>query len=142
MSDTFDGLPGLNGAITGVLIRDHDGNPNKVLDNQFPFDVKVEWTVGPAATAILLDGTWRVRAYAESLGPGPEIAIGSVTRPANGGLAYKATINVPAGKLPADVGPDSGVYKLVVVITYRTHTNAPTEMAAFREGPTFMLRQP
>jgi len=143
MSDTdFDGLPGLNGAVTGVLIRDHDGNPNKVIDNELPFDVKVDWTVNPAATAVLLEGTWRVRAYAESIGPGPEKAIGSVDVQATGGLAYTATITVPVNTLPADVPPDSGVYKLVVVITYRTHNNAPTEIAAFSEGPTFMLRQP
>ncbi|NUR96432.1 MAG: hypothetical protein HOV67_14380 [Kribbellaceae bacterium] len=138
----FDGLPGLDGSVTAVAIIDHDGNPNRVLDDQFPFDVTVDWTVQPPATAALLDGKWTVKAYAESMGPGPEVPIGSRTVPANGGPAYAAKITVPAGTLLPDKGPDSGVYKLVVVITYRNALNVLTEMAAFREGPTFLLREP
>ncbi len=143
MPDTdFDGLPGLNGAVTGVILRDYDGNPNKVIDSQFPFDVKVEWNVGPANTATLLDGTWTVKAYAESMGPGPEVLIGSAAVPANGGLIYTTTISVPSGTLPPDAPPASGVYKLVVVITYRNQRRVLTEIAAFSEGPLFMLREP
>ena len=143
MADSgFDGFPALNGSVTNVAVIDHDGTPNKVLDDGLPFDVKVDWTVGPAATAKVLDGTWTVKAYAESMGPGPEIIIGSKTAPANGGQAYSTTMSVPAGTLKADVPPDSGVYKLVVVITYRTTKNVLTEIAAFSEGTNFLLRQP
>jgi hypothetical protein len=143
MPDTdFDGLPALDGAITAVTIIDRDGNPNKVIDDDLPFDVKVDWTVTPGITATLLDGSWTVKAYAESMGPGPEVGIGSVVVPANGGVAYSATITVPVSTLPSDVPPDSGVYKLVVVITYRTNNNVLTEIAAFSEGPMFLLREP
>lgn len=138
----FDGLPALTGSVDSVVLIDPDGNPNKVLDDGLPFSVRVNWTVGPASTATVLDGTWTVRAYAESMGPGPEVAIGSTNEPANGGSAYSTTIDVPAGTLPADVPPDSGVYKLVVVITYRTAQNLLTEIAAFSEGVTFLIRQP
>ncbi len=138
----FDGLPALDGAVTAVAIIDHDGNPNRVIDDQFPFDVTIDWTVTPPATAALLDGNWTVKAYAESMGPGPEKLIGTKVVPANGGQAYSAKITVPAGTLKADVPPDSGVYKLVVVLTYRTALNKLTVMAAFHEGPTFMLREP
>jgi hypothetical protein len=142
MADNFDGLPALDGEVTNVAVIDNDGNPNRVLDDQFPFDVTLQWKVQPAATAALLDGKWTVKVYAESMGPGPEVLIGSVDKPGNGGLTYDAKITVPAGTLPADVPPDSGVYKLVTVITYRTHSGVLTEMAAFGEGPVILLRQP
>jgi len=138
----FDGLPGLTGAVTGVAVIDHDGNPNKVIDDDQAFDVTVDWTVSPPVTAVLLDGTWTVRAYVESMGPGPEKAIGTVNVPANGGTNYAAKITVPVGTLPSDVAPDSGVYKLVVVITYRNRFGRLTEIAAFSEGSMFLLREP
>ena len=143
MADSdFDGLPALDGAVTAVAIIDHDGNPNRVIDDQLPFDVTINWTVQPPATAALLDGQWTVKVYAESMGPGPELLIGTAVVAATGGPAYSASINVPAGTLPSDVPPDSGVYKLVVVITYRNTLNVLTEMAAFSEGPMFLLRRP
>ncbi|WP_329476578.1 hypothetical protein OG558_36205 [Kribbella sp. NBC_01510] len=143
MADSdFDGLPALDGAVTAVAIIDHDGNPNRVIDDQLPFDVTIDWTVQPPATAALLDGNWTVKVYAESMGPGPEVLIGTAVVAATGGPAYSASINVPAGTLPSDVPPDSGVYKLVVVITYRNTLNVLTEMAAFSEGPMFLLRRP
>ena len=143
MADSdFDGLPALDGAVTAVAIIDHDGNPNRVIDDQLPFDVTINWTVQPPSTAALLDGQWTVKVYAESMGPGPEVLIGTAVVAATGGPAYSASINVPAGTLPSDVPPDSGVYKLVVVITYRTRLNVLTEMAAFSEGPMFLLRRP
>lgn len=143
MADTgFDGLPALSGAVTNVALIDPDGTPNKVLDVDLPFRVKVDWTVAPPATAQVLDGTWTVRAYAESMGPGPEAIIGTTTVAANGGSAYTASMTVPAGTLKADVPPDSGVYKLVIVITYRNKNNVLTEIAAFSEGTHFLLRKP
>ena len=143
MAETdFDGLPGLDGAVTAVAIIDHDGNPNRVVDDQFPFDVTVKWSVTPPATAALLDGKWTIKVYAESMGPGPEKLIGTVTEAANGGPAYSTKITVPVGTLPSDVPPDSGAYKLLVVITYRNTLGVLTEMAAFSEGPVFLLRRP
>ncbi|TCO50239.1 hypothetical protein EV646_102313 [Kribbella antiqua] len=143
MAETdFDGLPGLDGAVTAVAIIDHDGNPNRVVDDQFPFDVTVKWSVTPPATAALLDGKWTIKVYAESMGPGPEKLIGTATEAANGGPAYSTKITVPVSTLPSDVPPDSGAYKLLVVITYRNTLGVLTEMAAFSEGPMFLLRRP
>jgi hypothetical protein len=143
MAETdFDGLPELLGTVDAVAVIDHDGNPNRVIDDQFPFDVKVRWSVKPPATATLLDGRWTVKVFAESMGPGPEVPIGTAVVAANGGPSYNAQITVPVGTLPPDRAPDSGVYKLIVVITYRTRLNVLTEMAAFSEGPMFLLRRP
>src|SRR5262245_66266874 len=113
MADSeFDGLPALDGAVTAVAIIDHDGNPNRVLDDQFPFDVTIDWTVTPPATAVVLDGQWTVKVYAESMGPGPEELIGTVDVAANGGSAYSDTITVPDGTLAADVQHDSATTHL------------------------------
>lgn len=138
----FDGLPELFGRVDNVAVIDHDGNPNRVIDDQFAFDVKIKWSVRPPATAKVLDGEWTVKLYAESVGPGPEQQIGSATRAATGVQEYRARITVPAGTLPSDVPPDSGVYKLVIVITYRNTLGQLTEMAAFSEGPMVLLRRP
>ena len=138
----FDGLAELLGRVDDDAVIDRDGNPNRVIDDQFAFDVKIKWSVRPPSTAKVLDGQWTVKLYAESVGPGPEKQIGTTTRPATGVAAYKATITVPAGTLPSDVPPDSGVYKLVIVITYRNTLGQLTEMAAFAEGPMVLLRRP
>lgn len=146
LDTSFDGVAGLDGEITAVTILDKDSNPNRVIDDEFPFNVTVDWNVKPPATAQLLDGKWVVNLYAESLGPGPEAKIGTGTLAANGGLDYSLTIpvNPPYGGLTSDETPppDSGVYQLTVVLTYRTNTGGLTEMAGFAEGPTFMLREP
>lgn len=142
-STDFDGLAGLSGQLTSVELIDPDSTPNKVLDSQNPFSVKVKWTINPSNAAILLDGTWSVRAFAESIGPGPEASLGSVNVAAvPNKLAYEGTITVAAGTLKPDVAPDSGVYLLGVVLTYQTDQGAPTEMAGFSEGPMFMVREP
>ena len=138
----FDGLPELFGRVDNVAVIDNDGNPNRVIDDQFAFDVTIAWSVRPPATAQVLDGQWTVKLYAESVGPGPEKQIGTATRTATGVQNYTATITVPAGTLPSDVPPDSGVYKLVIVITYRNTLGQLTEMAAFSEGPMVLLRKP
>ena len=146
LDTSFDGLAGLDGTITNVTILDKDSNPNRVIDDEFPFVVKVDWTVSPPATARLLDGKWQINLYAESLGPGPELKIGSGTLTANGSTTYTLSITVPPpyGGLASDETPppDSGVYQLTVVLTYLTVTGRKTEMAGFAEGPTFMLREP
>ena len=143
MTDTdFDGLGALSGSIVSVQVLDPGGTPNKVIDSGDAFAVRVRWTVAPAATAAVLDGQWRVRLFAESVGPGPELQAGFVNEAADGGVNYEATVTVPAGTLAAHGVPDSGAYKLVVVITYRNTLGVVTEMAAFSEGPIILIRQP
>jgi hypothetical protein len=143
---SFDGLPGLDGAITAVEFVDGDKNPNRVIGDKAPFYVTVDWELSPPDQAALLNGTWTVNLYAGSLGPGPEKRIGTTTVRATGVLSYTATVEVsyPYCGLAEDETPppDSGVYQSVLVITYCTADGAQTVMAGFAKVPTFMLRNP
>jgi hypothetical protein len=145
MADSgFDGLPGLAGEIGAVVLIDNCVPANNVVDAGRPFQVRVSWRVRPPVVATVLDGTWTVDLYAESVGPGAEIKAGSVDVAATGATTYTATITVPPGRLTAQStpGPASGVYKLVEVLTYRNQLGTKTEIAAFSEGPTLLLRNP
>jgi hypothetical protein len=145
MADSgFDGLPGLAGEIGAVVLVDNSVPSNNVVDGDRPFQVRISWRVRPPVVATVLDGTWTVDLYAESMGPGVEIKAGTVNIPATGVATYTATITVPAGRLNAESSPApaSGVYKLVEVLTYRNRLGTKTEIAAFSEGPTFLLRRP
>ena len=129
MSDTFDLPLGPLDATAVVTLHDFDGTPNRVLDRNLAFSIHAQWTVtGPIATT--LGGTWKVRAFAESMGPGTEYDLGSVSTvvvPADP-HTYVAHIAVGANTM------DEGVYKLVIVITHTNTLGIETEMAGFAEG--------
>lgn len=142
MSDNFDGVPALTGTVKVLTVQDPDNTPNRVLDADLPFTVVVRWTLDQPSTALLLDGEWTVRVHAEAQGAGFEGLIGTVKVAADGGVKYKAKIKVPANLLQADVDPNSGVYALRPVITYRTAKGKLTEIAGFGRGPEILLRRP
>ena len=54
--------------------------PANVIDSGDPFKVKVEWTI-PQGQAQLMAGSFRLRVFAESIGPGPELQIGAEDLP-------------------------------------------------------------
>lgn len=140
-----DGLPALlDPSISPVVVIEQGGDFDNVIDDDNSFRVNVSWTVAPAQTAILLTGQWTVRAYVESVGPGPEVLAGQVNVQANGGQTYSASLLVPQGALPSNANPalNSGVYKVVTVLTYETSLGAKTQLTAFSEGPHFMIRTP
>lgn len=111
-----------------------------------PFKVNIGWTV-PTPYDTTLGGSFRLRAYVESIGPGPEIQIGpTLTVPvAPGQTNYTATIDVPAGTLvgegaTVDGAPVSGVYRITAVIQ---HLNPnPTSVSGFVEDTVRMFRTP
>ena len=143
MSDNFDGVPALTGTIDVLTLQDPDGTPNRVLDADLPFSVVVSWTLDQAPTALLLDGEWTVKVHVESIGVGFEGQIGAVKVPATGVTTYNTPpIVVPAGTLPADVAPNSGLYMLRSVVTYRTASGKLTEIAGFGNGPEILVRKP
>ncbi|MDY7086118.1 MAG: hypothetical protein SYR96_13530 [Actinomycetota bacterium] len=115
-------------------IQDNSGAPANVLEASKPFKVETKWDIVPEA-ARLLGGVWTVSVYAESIGPGPEMHLGSETVPLNGGTNYSATVTVPAGTLPNDpTPPASGIYKLVTVLTHRNF-GKNSDVAGLVEGP-------
>lgn len=129
----------LDATLDAVLVTDLDGNPNRVIDRNVGCNVRIDWHLSGTLQS-LIAGTWTVRAFVESMGPGPEMQIGSAIVPLGANPNYSATINVPANTLPANP-PDSGVYKLVVVITHEAF-GIKSEMAGFGEGPLFSVREP
>ncbi|MFN0091223.1 MAG: hypothetical protein ACKVWR_13285 [Acidimicrobiales bacterium] len=129
----------LDAVIDSIVLTDLDGNPNSVIDRNVGFRVRADWHLDGTLKSMIA-GTWTVRMFVESMGPGPEAQLGSATVPLGANPNYTATINVAPNALPAGP-PDSGVYKLVMVITHEAF-GVKSEMAGFGDGPLFNVREP
>lgn len=120
--------------------------PTTVLDAGTPFYVHVHWEV-PAPLAAVIGGSFRVRSYAESMGPGQETQVGNThTEPAvPGKTVYDIHIPVPGGFLRGEGEnfggtPVSGMYKFVSVLQ---HMNpGPNECSGYADGPMVQLKTP
>ena len=81
-------LPDLmQGDITGVALIAPPvftpGLPNRVIDPDQDFTLHIEWEAYGALVPLWLDAlssAWRIEVFAESLGGGPEIRIGSAQK--------------------------------------------------------------
>jgi hypothetical protein len=149
--------PGLfHGEFTDIKIIDPQPTPlnrrNLVIDPTKPFQIEMDWKlegffVKPWLAA--LGGNWSIQVFAESVGPGPDVQIGSVSVPVGAitnPRSYKATITVPANTLPeGNPGqPDpSGVYNLVCTCFLNSSLGDPGyDIAGFAEGPTIRVEDP
>jgi hypothetical protein len=125
-------------------VFDNTPAPAGVLDANLPFTVRVGWSV-PPTLAPFLGGSFRLRVYVESIGPGPEQIVGQqVVAVVPGQLDYQnVDLVVPGNTLPgegAGAPPVSGLYRVVAVIQ---HLNgAATEGSGYHEGALIQLRQP
>jgi hypothetical protein len=129
-----------------------------VVDPGKPFEITVEWEIFGDLVPLWLsavDKVWNVEVYAESVGPGPEITIGSatvgsdVTQPctSNPGKSnctkYSAKVVVAAGTLPEDDGASSGIYKLVATVFLNSSLSGQGyDLAGFTEGPIIRVEGP
>lgn len=126
----------LSGDFTAT-VQDNNGRPANVMEASLAFNVELSWTVS-ALTAALLGGQWEVAVYAEAMGPGTDRQIGSVTVTVNGATGYTARITVPGGTFTnSPNSPNSGVYKLLTVLSHRnfgrlSNLAAVTETGAIR----------
>ena len=122
-----------------ATVNDNNGNPTTVLDAGQQFTIDAIWSIDPVS-ALLMGGRWELAAYVESIGPGPEQQVGgTVLVPLNGGQAYAATVTVPSNTLPNNPAPpNSGVYKLVTVLTHRNFGQV-SDVAAVVEGPILRI---
>ena len=122
-----------------ATVNDNNGNPTTVLDAGQQFTIDAIWSIDPVS-ALLMGGRWELAAYVESIGPGPEQQVGgTVLVPLNGGQAYAATVTVPSNTLPNNPSPpNSGVYKLVTVLTHRNFGQV-SDVAAVVEGPILRI---
>jgi hypothetical protein len=122
----------IDASVTGEVI-DTDGDPSLVLDVNFPFTFQLDWTL-KGSLPPLINGFFHVDAYAESMGPGPEIQLGSYDGPVSipsTPYVLRTSISVPASTITSL----RGAYKLTAVLTHRNAMNIPTQMAGFYEGP-------
>lgn len=129
------------GEITSIGMRQDPALPhhvsNRLINPDEPFYIEIEWEVSGAEVPLRMNavGDWTVFAYAESMGPGPEIPLKSYDTVPKGsvgadGASWSHTIEIPAGVLKEHYEKDgseraSGVYKLVVVLTANSTLPGP-----------------
>jgi len=141
----------LKGTDPTISVVDPDGTPNNILQKDLANSCTVSWSFTGGGSAFLNPSTFTVDLYAESIGPGPERRLGSVSvSGASPGHNYTVTIPIPPNSLLADgegglgipVPPGaSGVYKLVAVINNAVG-GARDKLAGFAEGPIIEIRNP
>jgi hypothetical protein len=159
-------LPGLmEGEVTNVAVIDPQpfvgGAGNHVVDPTKPFTLTVEWEVFGQLVPLWLQalgGQWDVSVYAESLGGGNEVRLGTENVPVTTTLActvnqakanctkYSASITVPANTLQEHVpGTDrGGIYKLAAAVFLNSNLiGAPGfDLVGFQEGPIIQAENP
>lgn len=125
------------GDVTRIGMRQNPALPthvsNRLINPDEPFYIEIEWNVSGAEAPLRMNavGDWAVFAYAESMGPGPEVSLkpyDTVPKGAvgAGGASWHHTIEVPANVLTEHYeNGDSGVYKLVVVIAANSNLPGP-----------------
>jgi hypothetical protein len=151
----------LNGEFTGTTVLDPalPGHvPNLVLDPTKPFRIEVKWRLTGTEVPPRLNAcrdNWIVTAYAESVGPGPEVILREEREPKSnfsGGptaafvFDWSHTLDIPANLLPEeDPGPGgpSGTYKIVVTVFLNSNLpGAGYDIAGFNDGPMIKMEQP
>lgn len=117
------------------------------------FDVEVYWEV-PAAYQCLLDGTFRIRLFAESLGNGPEGEIcpqENVTALCGSGsgtpsYTHHFTVSSPPllgeGEPDSDGKPVSGVYKITAVLQYQNAAGVDLPIGGYATTSVLQIRHP
>lgn len=137
--------PGGVSSAMNVTVEDNTGNPINVLEADAAFTVNITWSV-PPAFASMLAGSFRLRAYAESIGPGQEMQIGlDATEPVVlNKQNYTKNIAVTANTLLGEgqgAPPVSGVYKIVAVLQHLNGASA-SDVSGFAEAPLRLFRIP
>ncbi len=132
-------------------------SPNLVLNPKKEFVIHLEWQIFGSDVPLYiaaLDNNWTVEVFAESMGPGPEIQIGSdrVAKDSGTGdgvsapMVFKAKVTVARGKLPegnpGNGGP-SGIYKLTTCAFLNSNLGSVGyDIAGFAEGPVIKVEDP
>ncbi len=126
--------------------------PATILVASIDSTVHIEWNV-PVPHSLILGGSFQLRAYVESIGPGQEMQLGTdvIVPVVPFETNYAADISIPGGTLlgegelypppPAAGGvPVSGLYKIVAVLQ---HLNpGPTWVSGFAEETIKMFLSP
>ena len=123
-----------------IIVRDPNGitPPSTIIQEDDPFELLVTWKIC-GDFAPYLGGTWKIEAFAESIGPGEECQIGTTRSiplasvpPIGKQREFETVIQVKEGELGA------GAYRIIVLITYN-NLGHPLEIAGCLEGPIIQL---
>lgn len=142
MGDFEANIGTLHGHINTAVTDPHGVAPTNVINLQNDWHLSVEWQLHGAAVPMIA-GKWRVQAYLELMGPGPDIlVVNDVVDIASGGtpdpfgLSYSKVFFIGPNNPPTP-----GVYKLMTVITSESASGTPGPFAAFEEGPSLQFYQ-
>lgn len=126
--------------------------PNLVIDPSKSFKIEVSWKIEGTDVPLYLaalDNAWSIEAFAESIGPGPEVRLAIGTEPKGAAAVsktYTHTLIVPPFTLPEGnpfPGTPSGVYKIVCTVFLNSSLGAPGfDIAGFAEGPVIRVENP
>jgi hypothetical protein len=140
---------------------------NLVINEDDPFRIDLTWKMEGPLTPLWLaalapnppdTNQWSVSAYAESIGPGPELLLAQenvavstavVTGGANPPVftwTHSLTVNPGSGLLeenPGNPAGPSGVYKLAATVFLNSNLGAPGfDVIGFIEGPVIKVENP
>jgi hypothetical protein len=129
MWDDFS--PFITGTGPTSTVLDADLNPNNILDGTLANSVRVDWAFSGPGAMFLGPTTFTASLYADPVGPGANVLVGSVAVPGSG--PYTASIPVAPGSLAA------GAYRLTALVTNALGAT-PTPIAGFVDGPIIQVR--
>jgi hypothetical protein len=142
------------GSITTFQHEVAGAPPSTIIRTDQEWHIHLSWETTGVGTGSI-GGSWHVHAYLESLGPGNDVSIIDPAdhviplTPGSSPVRYPASgeiiLNVPPNvvNLPTGTSMDTtGLYKLVVALTYIDLTGVPGPMAAFEEGPILQFFNP
>ncbi|KNZ31185.1 MAG: hypothetical protein AD742_18440 [Methylibium sp. NZG] len=130
-------------------VLDNNSAPTEVLQAGSAFQIAARWEV-PAALASLVGAgdSFRLRAYAESIGPGQELlideeSVGAVVNQ----TVYTHTLNVNPNPLfgegvPFNGVPVSGIYNIVLVLQHLNGAVATVHSGCSDQQPMVMFKAP
>lgn len=111
-------------------VTDPDGTPaSTIISMTDRWSLTVRWQVHGLFVPSI-GGKWRIRAYLESIGPGPELEVARADVAMTGGSDYTETFRI-GPYMPDKPGP----YRLVTVITSVNLMDTPAPFAGYDEGP-------
>lgn len=139
--------PGGVASTMTLTVVDNTLNPASILDVDLKATLRLSWTIPPDFKDIIC-GSFRLRAYAESIGPGQEMQIGGdkLVPVVYDQGSYVTEIDVAGNTLKGEGEnfggvPVSGVYRLVAVLQHLNDGHATT-ISGFDEVTLRMFRKP
>lgn len=110
-------------------VTDPEGTPaSTIISMTDRWSLTVRWQVHGLFVPSI-GGKWRIRAYLESIGPGPELEVARADVAMTGGSDYTETFRI-GPYMPDKPGP----YRLVTVITSVNLMDTPAPFAGYDEG--------